>query len=182
LTASQSLWKDKKGGMDEATRKAKHAKLLASMKKLEDPSLVEFMKEMKEINLQVAGTSKGVKINLDENFCKKFGSLKKASVLAYYGRNNEAFEEICKAAEIVKNQKAFDEQRNTAIRKRWCFKLGLDEGFELPFPIDKIHPDDVTNKMLSAADAGVPIATMRLYLDAVSPFKLEEYSKNAYIN
>jgi hypothetical protein len=23
---------------------------------------------------------------------------------------------------------------------------------------------------------------MRLYLDAVSPFKLEEYSKNAYIN
>ncbi len=36
--------------------------------------------------------------------------------------------------------------------------------------------------MLSAADAGVPIATMRLYLDAVSPFKLEEFSKNAYIN
>ena len=79
------------------------------MKKMEDPNLVEFIKEMKEINLGVAGTSKGVKINLDENFCKKFGSLKKASVLAYYGRTNEAFAEIAKAADIVKQQKAFDE-------------------------------------------------------------------------
>ena len=104
LTASLSLWKDKKNGeMDEATLKAKRAKLAASMKKMEDPSLIEFMKEMKEVNLGVAGTSKGVKINLDENFCKKFGALKKASVLAYYGRTNEAFAEIAKAAEIVKN-------------------------------------------------------------------------------
>lgn len=37
------------------------------------------------------------KLNIDDNYCKKFGLLKKASVLRYYGRENEAFNEIAKA-------------------------------------------------------------------------------------
>lgn len=137
---------------------------------------------MKQLKINIEGTDKKIKFNLDENFCKKFGSLKKASVLAFYGRTNEAFSEIAKAADIVKQQKVFEAQRAEAIQRRWKFKLGLDEGFELPFPIEKVHPDDVTNKMLGQSDAGVPVSTCRMYLDNVSPFRAEEFSKNAFIN
>jgi hypothetical protein len=35
-------------------------------------------------------------------FKQKFGMLKKASVLMYYGRYNDAFDQIAKAAEIIK--------------------------------------------------------------------------------
>ena len=40
----------------------------------------------------------------DELFAKKFGILKKASVLYFYGRPNDAFGEVRKAAEIMKEQ------------------------------------------------------------------------------
>lgn len=43
----------------------------------------------------------------DENcdkFAKKFGLLKKANVLMFYGRSNDAFDEIAKAAAIIKEQ------------------------------------------------------------------------------
>ena len=36
-----------------------------------------------------------------EEFAQKFGILKKASVLMFYGRANDAYDEIAKAAEIV---------------------------------------------------------------------------------
>lgn len=39
-------------------------------------------------------------------FAQKFGILKKASVLLFYGRANDAFEEVAKAAQIIKDQKA----------------------------------------------------------------------------
>lgn len=55
------------------------------------------------------------KLNLDENFCKKFGLLKKASVLLFYGRENDAFNEIAKAVNIIKEQKKFEEEKNEAI-------------------------------------------------------------------
>ena len=35
-------------------------------------------------------------------FAKKFGILKKASVLMFYGRVNDAFDEIAKASDIIK--------------------------------------------------------------------------------
>lgn len=39
-------------------------------------------------------------------FAQKFGILKKASVLLFYGRANDAFDEVAKAAQIIKDQKA----------------------------------------------------------------------------
>ena len=42
-----------------------------------------------------------------DNFAKKFGILKKASVLLYYGRANDAFDEIAKAALIIKEEDEF---------------------------------------------------------------------------
>ena len=38
-------------------------------------------------------------------FAQKFGILKKASVLLFYGRANDAFDEVAKAAQIIKDQK-----------------------------------------------------------------------------
>lgn len=61
------------------------------------------------------------------------------------------------------------------LKERWCFKLGLEDGFEIPFPIDKVHPDDVSDKKLLGAigglSEGISISTVRLYWDNISPFK-----------
>lgn len=54
----------------------------------------DYFEEMKEIKK---------KLSVDDNYCKKFGLLKKASVLTYYGRDNEAFNEIAKAVVIIKD-------------------------------------------------------------------------------
>ena len=40
-------------------------------------------------------------LNLDDNYVKKFGLLKKASILANYGRNKDAKKFIADAASIV---------------------------------------------------------------------------------
>jgi hypothetical protein len=50
-------------------------------------------------------------LNLDDNFCKKFGLLKKASVLALFGREKDAKYEIAKAATIVAQQRKIDEEK-----------------------------------------------------------------------
>ena len=63
------------------------------LKSTEDPNLTTYFKEMKEVQK---------KLNIDDNYCKKFGLLKKASVLSFYGRQNEAFNEIAKAVAIIK--------------------------------------------------------------------------------
>ena len=47
-------------------------------------------------------------------FMKKFGILKKASVLLFYGRANDAFDEIAKAAQIIKNQR--EEERENELQ------------------------------------------------------------------
>ena len=45
---------------------------------------------------------------VDDNYYVKFGHLKKASVLKFYGRNNDAYKEIIKAGEIVKKQRVIN--------------------------------------------------------------------------
>ena len=39
--------------------------------------------------------------NLDTNYTIKFGLLKKACVLYFYGRFNDSFDEVAKAAKII---------------------------------------------------------------------------------
>jgi len=55
-------------------------------------------------------------LNVDELYCKKFGLLKKASVLAYYGRDKDAKYEIARAATIVAQQRKVDEEKFDAIQ------------------------------------------------------------------
>lgn len=40
-------------------------------------------------------------LDLDNNFTIKFGLLKKACVLFFYGRYNDAFDEVAKSAKII---------------------------------------------------------------------------------
>ena len=74
-----------------ATLKMK-AKCYDTMQKAESKEQINYLKEMGTIKKE---------LNLDELYCKKFGLLKKASVLAYYRRMKDAKLEISKAAAIV---------------------------------------------------------------------------------
>ena len=65
------------------------------MKKTETDFTTTYLADMQRINKD---------LNLDENYWKKFGLLKKASVLASYGRYKDAKKEIASACEIIKEQ------------------------------------------------------------------------------
>jgi hypothetical protein len=149
-------------------------KLRKALKAHEDENLTAYFEEMREIQK---------KLDIDDNFCKKFGLLKKASVLSYYGRENEAFNEIAKAVQIIKDQKQHDAAMFEAIQKRWRFKLGLEDGFELPIPLDKVHPDDIDYKKLEAElGSSTPISTIKMFVENVSPFRVNEGSKDQFLN
>lgn len=62
------------------------------MERRESVELREDRKEMKQIMET---------LDLDNNYTKKFGFLKKACVLYFYGRFNDAFDEIAKAVKII---------------------------------------------------------------------------------
>lgn len=49
------------------------------------------------------------------NFAKKFGHLKKASVLIHHGRANDAFDEIAKAADIIKQEAEIKREYETSL-------------------------------------------------------------------
>ncbi len=147
------------------------------MQRAESQETLRYLKEM-------AGHKE--ELNVDELYCKKFGLLKKASVLAYYGRDKDAKYEIARAATIVAQQRKVDEEKNDAIQQRWKYKLGLDDGFELPerANIKKKHPKDITDEDLAEVELGpgVTLATVRLYINKVSPFNHEAYNKNVFLD
>jgi hypothetical protein len=103
--------------------------------------MVKFNKSINEEKIQEKKKEVDSQCDL---FAKKFGILKKASVLLFYGRANNAFEEIAKACQIIKNQKEQEKEKDLLLQKRWSFKLGIPEGLELPKPYDKIKPEDIT--------------------------------------
>ena len=118
-----------------------------------------------------------------ELFAKKFGLLKKASVLMFYGRCNDAFDEIAKAAQIIKEQWETVKENELAIQKRWQFKLNLPDGLELPKPVDKLRKEDVTDEFLKSIDAGnADISTIKLYIEKVCPHIRNQYDKNTFLN
>jgi hypothetical protein len=73
----------------QKTKNEKHQKY---MKKFEDKHTTEYIEEMRDLKK---------KLNIDDNYCKKFGMLKKAAVLLHYERENDALDEIAKAVKIV---------------------------------------------------------------------------------
>jgi hypothetical protein len=126
------------------------------------------------------------KKEIDENdrcFFKKFGTLKKASVLLFYGRVNDAFDEIAKAANIIKEQKEHEKENEEKIKRRWRFKLGIESEIELPKPFDKVTLDDLTDDFLSKIDRqSYDISTIVLYIKNVCPQIREANDKNHFLN
>lgn len=122
--------------------------------------------------------------NTRDLFAKKFGVLKKASVLLFYGRANDAFDEIAKAAQIIKNQSETKKENELAIQKRWQFKLGIQDGFELPKPLEKIRPEDITDEFLKKIDAGgaTDISTIKLYIQNVCPLVRAQYDRDTFLD
>ena len=78
-------------------KQSKNARINAETKET-----LEYMETMKKINED---------LNLDEEYCKKFGLLKKASILSHYRRDKDAKLEIARAATIVQTQRKADEER-----------------------------------------------------------------------
>jgi hypothetical protein len=73
--------------------------LRRSLDKRESKEEKEDHKEMKDIMKM---------LDLDGNYTVKFGLLKKACVLFFYGRYNDAFDEVAKAAKIIQDQKEIE--------------------------------------------------------------------------
>lgn len=73
-------------------QKALNDKYAKVMRKAEDKNTTTYIDEMRDLTK---------KLNLDDNYCKKFGMLKKAAVLLHYERENDALEEVSKAVKIV---------------------------------------------------------------------------------
>ena len=65
--------------------------------------------ELRKDHLEMVEVMK--QLNLDNNFTIKFGLLKKACVLFFYGRYNDAFDEIAKAAKIIQDQREIEKQK-----------------------------------------------------------------------
>ncbi len=112
---------------EKFNNKQRKNSLMKKMERRESKENKEDKREMHEIMNE---------LKLDDNYTKKFGLLKKACVLYFYGRYGDAFEQIANAAEIIKNQREIEKHKQTVIERRWKFKLGMDEGFEFPMPLD----------------------------------------------
>ena len=174
---------------DPKAQKKMNASMRKTCEKYEDKHIREYIDEMRKIekklmNVDVNEDDEPIQKKVDDNYYVKFGHLKKAAVLKFYGRNNDAYDAIIKAAKIVKNQRELNKERDEAIQRRWKFKLGI-EAFEPPFPLDKYHPEDPRmEKELRAkqADLGAPLATVKLYIEKVSPYNLDAFSKNVYLD
>ena len=115
------------------------------MKNAEREEEIKYLEEMKTLKQE---------LNLDDLYFKKFGLLKKASLLFLNGRKKDAKLWIATAAEIVQGQRRNNEEKQEAIQSRWKFKLGLDDGFELPEKanIKKKPPHEITDEDLTEAD------------------------------
>lgn len=76
------------------------------MKNAEGEEELKYLEEMSTLKKE---------LNLDDLYFKKFGLLKKASLLSLNGRKKDAKYWIATAAEIVQGQRRKDEEKQEAI-------------------------------------------------------------------
>ena len=78
------------------------AKCMKNMKNAEREEEIKYLEEMKTLKKE---------LNLDDLYYKKFGLLKKASLLNLNGRKKDAKFTIATAAEIVQTQRRKDDEK-----------------------------------------------------------------------
>ena len=109
-------------------------------------------------------------MNLDDNFAKKFGLLKKACVLYSYDRYNDAFKTVADAAVIVQKEKELEKELIQRLEKKWRFKLGLDPAFDLPMPREELLGERIDEKFLKKIEIpGIKPQTLKLYIENTMP-------------
>ena len=79
--------------------KKRKDKLMRSIERREPSEMRKDHADMLEVMKQ---------LNLDNNFTIKFGIFKKACVLFFYGRYNDSFEQVAKAAKIIQDQREIE--------------------------------------------------------------------------
>lgn len=101
----------------------------------------------------------------------------------FYGRANDAWDNICKAVDIIKRNHEAQKMEEENIQKRWQFKLGLPDGMEIP-NIEKISEEHVKDVefLKGIAETGVEISTLELYLRKVCPKIRDPNDKNVFLN
>jgi len=69
------------------------------------------------------------------------------------------------------------------LQRRWQFKLGLQDGLELPKAPEKVRPEDVTDEFLKQIDAGnADISTLKLYISKICPQIRSQYDRDTFLN
>mmetsp|Transcript_25437 Transcript_25437/g.19188 ORF Transcript_25437/g.19188 Transcript_25437/m.19188 type:complete len:211 (+) Transcript_25437:1492-2124(+) len=96
---------------------------------------------------------------------------------------NDAFDVIAQAAHIIQEDKEIERSKQAIVERRWKFKLGLDDGFELPIAVEQIDLGKVDEKFLKKLDVqGVALSTLKLYIEMVAPQRMQEFSKHVFLN
>ena len=112
--------------------------------------------EEKEIKDQTIAHPKTQKpVSKEDNYCKKFGLLKKACVLYGYERFKESFIAIAEAATFVKAEKFRQAEIDKANAAKWKWKLNLPAKFELPMTKEQILQNEIVDeKFVKRLDLG----------------------------
>ena len=71
-----------------------------------------------------------------------------------------------------------------AISRRWKFKLGLDDGFEIPQEEQKKHPSEMDYEKIAkeVGQQGVTAATIKLYVEKTTPAIIQAGTKDTFLN
>jgi hypothetical protein len=121
-------------------------------------------------------------MNLDENYAKKFGMLKKSCVLFSYGRFVDSFSKVSEAAEMIQKERDLEADKQRRLENKWKFKLGLDPNWDLPVAKEELEFEKIDEKFLEKLDLGVPVQTAKLYIEKTGILNKESYDKNDYLN
>lgn len=112
-------------------------------------------------------------------FAQKFGILKKASVLMYYGRPNDCFDALIPAIKIIQEQQKEQNEKNEKIKRYWEGRLRCQD-IELPKDYRKIKPEDLTDEFLKHEQVGK--AEMKLLLHKICPLIRDIGDRNVFLN
>lgn len=97
----------------------------------------------------------------------------------FYGRPNDAFDELIPAIKIIQEQQKEQNEENDKKKEEWANKLGCTE-VELSKDYKKIRPEDVTDDLLKHET--VDKATMKLYISKICPLIRDAGDRNVFLN
>ena len=115
---------------------------------------------------------------IDQDYMKKFGMLKKAIVLYEFRRFTDSEAIIDKLSDIIKGEQGEYEEKFRNLDKKWRAKLEIKE--EIPFEVLNYN---ITQEILNYFKIKTPLATFLLYCDKMKKGnKFSIYNRHTYLN